>query len=110
MTAALCGCRRVIESPRDELVQFEWSAQQENGNVLSLSFHDDGAARFTAENSDYTLSLSGLCTVYDDHFVICDTATDSLYSFGYTLHGDCVELSFDGGTVSLDKQTTDVRQ
>ena len=99
----LCGCRRVIESPRDELVQFRWSAKNENGDTLSLTFGDDGSASFSVRNDADELVLNGLCAVYDDHFVICDDRTDSLYSFGYMLHGDCVDLTYDDGSLTLDK-------
>lgn len=101
--ALLCGCRRVIETPRDELVQFSWYTEEENGNILSLSFSGEGAADLTIEGGAEPLTLSGLCAVYDDHFVICDTRTEYLYTFSYVLHGDCIDLTFDEGTVTLDK-------
>ena len=98
----LCGCRRVIVSPRDELVQFRWAATFENGKSLSLTF-GESTAELTIRSDDGSLTLGGLCAVYDDHFVICDTDTEYLYSFDYTLSGNCVELSCDDGTLTLDK-------
>ena len=99
----LCGCRRVIAGPRDELVQFSWSYENENGSRYSLAFGDDGYANFSVRSDAEPLTLSGLCTVYDDHFVICDEGTTVLYTFCYTLYGDCVELTYDEGTLTLDK-------
>lgn len=102
ITMMLCGCRRTVDSPADEIVLYEWRSELDNGNTVSLSFSDDRAA-VTAVNDSFKLSVSGYCAVYDDRFIISDTRTKDNYTFYYRLYGDRVELTYDGGTISVDK-------
>ena len=102
MSASLCACERVIRGPADELTMFSWSSTFDNGNKVSLSFDSDSAV-FSAQGDGLDLDISGYCLVGDDSFVICDDDTGFNYRFGYIVHGDSVELSYDGGSVALDK-------
>lgn len=99
---ALSSCTRMIRSPADELQMYRWSGQMENGNRMELSFHEQTAC-FTAQNEDFSLKIEGVCLIDDTTFVICDTQTKMNYDFSYLLHGDCVELTHENGTVELQK-------
>ena len=101
----LCGCERVVRGPRDEITMFSWRGELDNGNIVSLVFSGDSAV-LRAVNGDYTLDVSGICLVDDEGFVICDEQTEMNYVFRYILHGDCVELSYGDGTITLDKVET----
>ena len=102
VSASLCACERVIRGPADELTMFSWSSDFDNGDRVSLSF-DGVNAVFGARGDGLDLDISGYCLVGDESFVICDEDTSCSYRFGYTVHGDSVELSYDGGAVTLDK-------
>ena len=99
---SLSGCRRVIRGPRDELVMYSWGADMDNGNKVSLVFDGDKAA-FRAENDAFTLEVGGVYLIDDESLIICDEATYMNHRFDYTVHGDCVDLSFGDGTITLDK-------
>ena len=104
VTLSLTGCRRVVDSPADELRMYAWYGESENGNTASLSF-DENKASFEAKGDDISLSLSGLCILTDDRMIICDTDSKMNYSFGYDLYGDRVELSYNNSVLPLDKIT-----
>ena len=100
--AVLSSCSRAVRSPADELCMSSWRSELDNGNAVSLIFNDETAA-FCAENDAFTLKISGIYVIDDDTLIISDAETKMNYSFGYTVHGDCAELSWGGGTVTLDK-------
>ena len=72
----LASCTRVLNSPADELRLYAWEYESDNGSCVSLQFDDTNA--------------------YDD--------SGLHYSFCYQLYGDRVELSVNGGVLSLEKQ------
>lgn len=98
----LCSCSRAVRSPADELCMYSWSSVCDNGNRLSLSFDEDTAV-FKAENDSYNVIVSGIYLLDDERLIISDVDTMMNYVFAYIVHGDCVELSFGDGTVTLDK-------
>lgn len=98
----LSSCVPAAETPADELRQFSWSVEAEDGKTASLRF-EDTTATLTVESADLKLKISGLCVLTDERMMICDRATSVNYTFAYVLHGDSVELSYNGGTISLDK-------
>ena len=104
VSLALClsSCCRVVRGPAVEITMFSWYCEQDNGNTLKLSFHDN-KADFFANNSDFSLSLSGTCMIDNSSFVICDEETGFSFPFTYVLHGDSLELTFGDGTLTLDK-------
>ena len=81
---------------------FSWRSELESGKTVTLSFTDTDA-ELTAHGEDFDLRVSGDCFIDDGSFVICDSATSMNYSFDFILHGDSVELSYDGGSIILDK-------
>lgn len=100
----LCGCSRTIESERDEIRQYDWAGEFDNGNTAELSFFDSNAAFCMTDSSDESLDIVGLCSLTDDSIVIIDDCDDISYEFGYKLHGDSVELSYHGDSVTLMKK------
>ena len=81
---------------------YQWRSESDNENNVTLSFADDNAS-FTAENDSFTLSVSGYCAVYDDHFIISDTRAKDNYTFRYHLYGDHIDLTYGDGTITLQK-------
>ena len=108
ITAALtlASCSRTVRSPKDELTMFIWRSELDSANTVELSFRDDRAS-FSMRNESFIMTLGGHCIVDDTTFVICDDETRENYSFSYILRGDSVELSYNGGTIVLDKAERD---
>ena len=103
---ALSACARVIRTPADELSLYRWRGELDNGDSAELSFDGDDAS-LELKGEGLALTLCGNYALTDDTLVICDRASGMHYSFGYRLFGDRVELSSDGGAVSLDKKETE---
>ena len=100
----LCGCTRTIQSERDEIRQYDWVGEFDNGNRAELTFCDSNAAFSVSDSSEESLDIVGLCSLTDDSIVIIDDCDDVSYEFGYTLHGDSVELCYHGDSVTLMKK------
>ena len=98
----LCACRADFSSPADEIRLFSWRGETENGNTAELSFVDDEAV-LTAHSDKWDVQISGLCALTDHTLVICDTNSEMNYTFRYQIHGDRIELTYDSGTIVLDK-------
>lgn len=102
LSLMLAGCAEVINSPRDEIRQYGWVGEYENGNRAELYF-DDGSAEFSVKNPDFSLKISGLCSLTDDSFVILNDKDYVSYEFEYVLHGDSIELAYHGDAIVLEK-------
>lgn len=98
----LSGCAKVVRSPQDEIRLYRWSGEFENGNRVELGF-EDSYADFCVKNADFTLKICGLCSLTDDDFVILNEDDGIGYEFGYVLHGDCIDLSYHGDSITLEK-------
>lgn len=102
LSVSLCSCSRVISSPGEEIREYSWQSQLENGNEITLSF--DGAdAALCVDCEDFILDIGGLCVTTDDRLMIYDTDSGTSYSFSYRLYGDRVELSYNDAEVPLFK-------
>ena len=99
----LCGCVRVIRSPKDEIRLYDWAGEFDNGNTAVLTF-DGSRASFTLKNNDFSLTISGLCSLSDDDFVILSEEDGVGYTFGYALRGDSIVLYYQGGALTLEKK------
>ena len=100
LCAFLSGCTRVIGDCSDELVMHSWAAEYDNGTSISLSFDEDRAV-LTAKAGETKHTLSGICILSLTDFTICDEKTRENYTFSYTVHGDSLELTYDGSTLIL---------
>lgn len=104
--AALCvllsACVPVAETPAQELRLYRWSADTGYGCAASLSF-DGLSAELKLEKADFTLDITGVYALTDDRLTIFDEKAGESTTFSYKLYGDRVELSYEGGALSLKK-------
>ena len=98
----LCGCVPVADTPADELRQYSWSTSTEYGCEAALSF-DGLRAGLDVKKAGLSMEISGVYALTDDKLTIFDEEGGESLTFGYKLYGDRVELSFEGGTLSLEK-------
>ena len=109
--SVLCGCTQVIESDADELRFNRWSAQNENGTQLFLSFDLNRAElEIIAADGEASGVITGPCIVSDRGFIITDTSMGEIFYFGYTLSGDTATVNYQGNELEFFKiiqETTD---
>ena len=98
----LTSCTRNIQGAADELRMYSWEGKAENGNAASLLFCETKAF-LCLQTHDSTLRIYGVCAANDEKLLICYEISGMNYTFGYTLYGDRVELSANGGTITLSK-------
>lgn len=102
----ISGCTQTVSSPSDELIMSSWSLNDDKGNDIKLTFSDDSAAfSVNCDNKSTSVNISGFCELSQDSFVIHDNATGVVFAFRYKLHFDSIDLSYDNGTVRLNKVT-----
>ena len=98
----LSSCTQRINGAADELRRFSWDRAAENGNFASLMFCETKAYLFL-KTQDSELRIRGIGIADEERLLICDEASGMNYTFGYKLYGDRIELSINGGTITLDK-------
>lgn len=101
----LFGCVRVIRDASDELTLNVWGKTLDGGVAVSLHFEDDNAVFSVVTDDGKERTLSGLCVLDTEEFVILDEETENNYPFSYVVHGDSLELTYGGSTLLLDKIT-----
>ena len=101
---SLSSCSQSINSSAEELCMYSWESVAENGNAASLLFCET-KAYLRLQTHDKALHIHGIFAVSDERLLICDDVSGMNYTFGYTLYGDRVELSSNGGIISLNKQS-----
>ncbi len=99
----LSGCRRVVTDCSDELTMHLWQGEYDNGMSVSLSFDDDDATLSLSLSDGRENRINGLCVLDLEQFVIIDDDTSESFSFGYTVHGDSVDITYDDASLSLKK-------
>lgn len=82
-------------------MMYSWSGAAENGTAASLSF--DGSRGSLSIEGDNGILIDGLCIAGNKSLTICDEKSGVNYTFSYTLYGDRVELTYNGSTLSLQK-------
>ena len=93
-TLLLCSCtQRAIGSQADELRVNSWSGSGEY-STTSFDIHSMGGA---------DTRLYGDCLVDDHTILLTDSRLKKSLEFDYELSGDEVKLSYDGGTINLNK-------
>ncbi|MBQ7133266.1 MAG: hypothetical protein IJO20_02100 [Ruminococcus sp.] len=97
------ACTKAVNNSADELKLNKWSAQLDNGGVVTLSFSGDYATLKLTDSELKTYEISGLCEISATTFVIHDELTEMPFAFTYIVHFDSVEIVCDGNTVSLNK-------
>ena len=86
---------------------YSWQGENPNGSSFTLSFSDNyGEFQvFPAEKGTAT-KLYGDCIVTNSSFAIIDRESGEVVVFDYTLLGDTMELSYEGGVITLEKLMT----
>lgn len=105
MLLTLCACSPVVRNTADELTLNSWQTTLDNGNIVTLEFSSDYATLTLSIKDSDTITISGLCECDDDSFIIYDEVCNIAYPFFYDVHFDCVDITYDENTLSLDKIT-----
>ena len=102
-----CGCNETIRDNGTELTYYSWQGENPNGSSFTLSFSENyGEFQvFPAEKGTAT-KLYGDCIVTNSSFAIIDRESGEVVVFEYTLLGDTMELSYEGGVITLEKLMT----
>ncbi|MDR0915038.1 MAG: hypothetical protein LBM65_07790 [Oscillospiraceae bacterium] len=105
MIITICSCRAIISSPADELKAGLWKSDFDNGTNISLAFEGTTAQmRITTVGSENEQIISGGCVVSDEEFVITDASMGDVLHVKYKLSGKQVAITYQGQTISLNKQ------
>lgn len=102
-----CGCNEIIRDNGTELTYYSWQGENHNGSSFTLSFSENYGdfQVFPAEKGTAT-KLYGDCIVTNSSFAIIDRESGEVVVFEYTLLGDTMELSYEGGVITLEKLMT----
>ena len=102
-----CGCSETIRDKGTELTCYSWQGENPNGSSFTLSFSDNYGdfQVFPAEKGTAT-KIYGDCIVTNSSFAIIDRESGEVVVFEYTLLGDTMELSYEGGVITLEKLMT----
>lgn len=98
----LGGCSSAPVGCQSELTGAAWRASLEGGAEVRLRF-EDGAAHFRIENAGESADISGQYLVDAERFVIFVPEVGQNYAFDYTPKGDTLELRWEGGVLTLQK-------
>ena len=99
----LTSCTQVIVDRADEIRMNKWTAQQENGNMISLSFRDDVAEFNVKNNNKKILNLKGLCVIDDKRMLIYNQSEEEPYFFDYKINNNKLILKYDKGKIELTR-------
>ena len=97
-------CKRQIMTKADELMSASWSAQDNYGKKITLSFNQNKAL-IKLETKDFTGKIYGMVTLSDDTLEIADKALNENYVFKYVLFGNKIDLKYGEKTIELKKIT-----
>lgn len=104
--AAVCcvfsSCTTDTSGFKAELVSEKWQANLEGGATVYLEFSNDTAA-LKISNADSSTEIKGKYIADDDSFVIFMPDIGRNYTFSYTPSKSCLELTYDGNTIKLDR-------
>ena len=103
----ISGCTQNASCYKTELIQNRWSAALEGGSEIKLEFfgeQGDLSAEITITNAQKSVKISGDCLADEQSFVIFDSSVFRNYAFDYIPKGDTLELTYNGSTISLQKQ------
>ncbi|MBQ1717099.1 MAG: hypothetical protein II025_04270, partial [Ruminococcus sp.] len=70
---------------------------------VRLSFDGDSAA-LTVDSAGESIEISGKCVIDDSNIVIFVPSLSLNYGFEYLPLGDELELSYEGDTITLEKE------
>lgn len=101
----LTSCTRVTLDKADEIRMNTWSAELENGSVVTLSFQDDNAEfKINGKDKDARADLKGLCVIDDKKILIYNQSESESYFFDYKIKNNTLILNYNGGSMILTRQ------
>ena len=103
-----CGCTQNAPSPQNELLSSRWAANLEGGAEVELHFYGepgDLSAELKITNAGKSVNISGDCLTDSSSFVIFDETISQNFAFAYTPKGDTLDISCNGSTLTLQKQS-----
>ena len=108
MIMLFCGCTQNAPSPQNELISSRWTAKLEGGAEVELHFYGepgDLSAELKITNAGKSMNISGDCLTDSSSFVIFDETISQNFAFAYTPKGDTLDISYNGSTLTLQKQS-----
>ena len=108
MVMLFCGCTQNAPSPQNELTSSRWTAKLEGGAEVELQFYGepgDMSADFKITNAGKSVNISGDCLTDGSSFVIFDESISQNFAFDYTPKGNTLDISYNGSTLTLQKQS-----
>ena len=99
----LCGCTKSSSGSIDELCDYSWSKTLDGGAKIRLSFEGDDAC-LTVDSAGESIEIAGRCVVDESNIVIFVPSLSLNYGFEYLPLGDELELSYEGDTITLEKE------
>ena len=99
----LCGCTQSTSGSVEELCNYSWSKTLDGGAEVRLSFDGDSAA-LTVDSAGESIEISGKCVIDDSNIVIFVPSLSLNYGFEYLPKGDELDLTYGGGTITLEKE------
>lgn len=108
--AVLGGCALTPTGSVAELTRCAWSATLDGEGYVRLSFADDRAA-LTLKNGGDRQDIAGSFVADETDIVIFDRDCARYYAFTYVPKGNALDLSYQGGTVTLRAESgTDINR
>lgn len=99
-----CGCAENIRDKGTELTYYSWHGENPNGSSFTLNFSDNyGEFQVFPAEKGTAVKIYGDCIVTNSSFAIIDRESGEVVVFEYTLLGDTMELSYEGGVITLEK-------
>lgn len=99
-----CGCTEKIRDNSTELTCYSWQGENPNGSGFTLNFSDNyGEFQVFPAEKGTAVNIYGDCIVTNSSFAIIDRESGEVVVFDYTLLGDTMELSYEGGVITLEK-------
>lgn len=103
-----CGCTQNAPSPQNELISSRWAATLDGGAEVKLQFRGepgDLSADLEITNAGKSVNISGDCLTDGSSFVIFDESISQNFAFDYTPKGNTLDISYNGSTLTLQKQS-----
>lgn len=100
------GCTQSSPGYKNELISSSWSANLTGGAQLSLDFEEadgDLYANLSITNASKKAEISGQCLLDEESFVIFDSSVCQNYAFDFVPKGKTLELSYNGKSITLQK-------
>ena len=103
-TMLFCSCtQKAVNNQADELRINSWSGKGEYSTTVHLSFEGSKASFDIHSMGGADTRLYGDCVIDEDKIMLTDSRLKNSLEFDYEIKGNEVTLSYDGGTIYLNK-------